>query len=144
MQDSISTTIDPVFSGTGTVTNAGARIWAGRVLSALAILFLAFDTTGKLLQLPAVVRGTVELGYPASSVFVIGAIQLVCLLAYVVPRTSLIGAVLLTGYLGGAIATHLRVGNPLLSHTLFPLYLAALIWGGLYLRDRRLRALLPV
>lgn len=117
--------------------------WAARILSGLAIAFLTFDTGMKLLQAPAAMQGTTELGYPASSVLTIGVIQLACLVAYVMPRTAVLGAVLLTGYLGGAIATHLRLGNPLFTHQLFPLYVAALLWGGLYLREPRLRALLP-
>jgi hypothetical protein len=76
-------------------------------------------------------------------VLVIGVIELVCLVLYLVPQTSVLGALLLTGYLGGAIATHVRVGSPLMSHTLFPIYVALMVWGGLYLREGRLRALLP-
>jgi hypothetical protein len=98
----------------------------------------------KVLQLQPAVQATVELGYPAHLVAVIGVIQLVCLVLYLVPPTSVLGAVLLTGYLGGAIATHVRLGSPLASHTLFPIYVALLVWGGLYLREPRLRALLPL
>jgi hypothetical protein len=90
------------------------------------------------------VKGTAELGYPAALVVWIGAIELVCLVLYLIPRTSVLGALLLTGYLGGAVATHLRVESPLLTHTLFPLYIGAMLWGGLYLRERRLHALLPI
>jgi len=139
----------PETSGSEPVAEIGpepvspAQLWAGRGLSALGVLFLAFDTAIKLLQAPVAIKGTVELGYPASSVFGIGVVQLVCLVAYVIPRTSVLGAVLLTGYLGGAIATHVRLGNPLFTLVLFPLYVAAFIWGGLYLRDRGLRAFLP-
>jgi len=114
------------------------------VLTTLAALFLTFDTVIKLLRLAPAVQGTVALGYPEHAVAVIGAIELVCLVLYLVPRTAVLGAVVFTGYLGGAVATHLRVGNPLLSHTLFPIYVAALLWGGLYLRDPRLRAMLPL
>jgi hypothetical protein len=85
----------------------------------------------------------VELGYPADSILTFGLVELACVALYMIPRTAVLGAVLLTGYLGGAIATHVRVGNPLFSHVLFPTYVAALIWGGLYLRDARLRAVLP-
>jgi ABC-type uncharacterized transport system permease subunit len=113
-------------------------------MSGLTIAFLAFDTAMKLLQLEPAMKGTAELGYPLHTVFGIGLVELLCVIAYVVPRTSLLGAVLLTGYLGGAIATHVRVGNPLFSHVLFPIYVAALLWGGLYLRDAALRALLPL
>jgi hypothetical protein len=84
-----------------------------------------------------------ELGYPAGMAVKIGVLELACLALYVVPRTSVLGAVLLTGYLGGAIATHVRVGNPLFSHVLFPTYVAAMLWGGLFLRDERLRVFLP-
>jgi hypothetical protein len=116
----------------------------GTVLTVLVALFLTFDTVLKVLALAPAVQGTAELGYPLGSVVWIGAIELVCLVLYLVPRTSVLGAVLLTGYLGGAIATHVRVGNPLLTHTLFPLYVGAMLWGGLYLRESRLHALLPV
>ncbi|RYE93049.1 MAG: DoxX family protein [Myxococcales bacterium] len=118
-------------------------LWAGRILGALAVLFLAFDAIGKLLQVPQVVEGTTSLGYPASVIVPLGLLQLVCLALYLVPRTAVLGAILWTGYLGGAIATHVRVGNPLLSHTLFPVYVAAMLWGSLWLRDARLRALVP-
>lgn len=116
----------------------------GRVLSTLAVLFLLFDAVGKLLRPAAVVSGTTELGWPASVILPLGIVQLVCLALYVFPRTSLVGAILWTGYLGGAVATHVRIGNPLFSHILFPTYVAALLWVGLWLRDRRLRALLPL
>ena len=113
----------------------------GRSLSALAVLFLIFDSTGKLFEVQPVIDGTVRLGYSPEIVFTLGALLLTCVLAYVVPHTSLVGAVLLTGYLGGAVATHVRVESPLFTHILFPVYLAALLWGGLVLRDGRLRAL---
>jgi len=113
-------------------------------LTVFVALFLAFDAIIKVLVLPIAVQATTELGYPASTIFWIGAIELTCLVLYLVPRTAVLGALLLTGHLGGAIATHVRVGNPLLSHTLFPIYVALLLWGGLYLRELRLRALLPL
>jgi len=113
------------------------------ILTAFAGLFLVFDTVVKLLKLPPAVQGTTELGYPAGAVIWIGLIELACLTLYLVPRTSVLGALLLTGYLGGAIATHVRVGSPLLSHTLFPIYIALLLWGGLYLRETQLHGLLP-
>jgi hypothetical protein len=90
------------------------------------------------------VEGTTELGYPESVVVGIGIIELVCLVVYLIPRTTVLGAVLLTGYLGGAIASHVRIGSPLFTHVLFPIYVAALIWGGLFLREGRLRALIPL
>lgn len=120
---------------------AGKARWAGVAASGLAVAFLIFDSVIKVLKLGPAVDATVQLGYPASAVVIIGLIELACLIAYLVPRSALAGAVLLTGYLGGAIASQLRAGNPLASHTLFPLYVAALVWGGLYLRDRRVRGL---
>jgi hypothetical protein len=119
-------------------------LWAGRIVSGLAVLFLAFDASMKVLQVPAAVESTVSLGYPAGVLFGIGVVQVLCLLVYLIPRTAMLGAILWTGYLGGAIATHLRVGNPLLSHTLFPIYIAAFIWVGLWLRDTRVRAVFPL
>ena len=119
-------------------------LWTSRILSGLAVLFMLFDVTIKLTQSPMAIQGTTELGYPASAVFTIGLIQLLCLALYAIPQTAVLGAVLFTGYLGGAVATHLRLGNPLFSHQLFPLYVAAFLWGGLYLREPRLRALLPL
>lgn len=129
---------------TDTMTPSSTRTrWAANVLSGLAVLFLTFDVAIKVTQSPMAIEGTTVLGYPASAVFTIGVIQLACLVLYVFPPTAVLGAVLFTGYLGGAVATHLRLGNPLFSHQLFPLYIAALLWGGLYLREPRLRALLP-
>ena len=115
--------------------------WTGRVLSTLAVAFLAFDAVIKLLVLPPVVQSFGALGYPVHLAVTIGVLELACLAVYLVPRTAVLGAVLLTGYLGGAIATHVRLENPLFSHVLFPTYVAALVWGGLYLRDRRVSAL---
>jgi hypothetical protein len=108
------------------------------------VLFLLFDSLIKVLQLAPAMEGTTKIGYPASVVFGIGVLQLVCVLAYLIPNTSILGAVLLTGYLGGAIASHVRIGSPLFSHILFPVYVAVLIWGGLYLRDGRLRGFLSL
>jgi hypothetical protein len=115
---------------------------AGRILSGLAIAFLTFDVAIKLVPNKMALEGTTSLGYQPHHVLVIGLLGLICLVLYVIPRTAPIGAILWTGYLGGAIATHLRLDNPLFSHILFPTYVAALIWGGLYLRDPRVRALL--
>jgi hypothetical protein len=118
--------------------------WTGRTLSTVAGLFLGFDALMKLLQVAPVIKATVELGYPSHAAFGIGVILTLCLVAYAIPRTSILGAVLLTGYLGGAIATHVRVSDPLWTHTLFPGYVAAIVWGGLVLRDGRLRAFLRI
>ena len=115
---------------------------AGRALTAIAVLFLTFDVVMKFVAPREVVEGTVQLGYQPHHIPIIGAIAAVCLVLYVIPRTAPLGAILWTGYLGGAIATHLRLDNPLFSHILFPTYVAALLWGGLYLRDARVRALL--
>jgi hypothetical protein len=120
------------------------HVTLGRVVSALPVLFLIFDSGIKFTQLDAVAQSMAQLGYGAGSALGIGILELVCLVLYVLPRTSVLGVVLLTGYLGGAIAAHVRVGNPLVSHVLFPVYVAALLWGGLYLREPRLRALLPL
>lgn len=120
------------------------QMWSGRILSSVAVLFLLFDGAGKLFEVQPVIDGTLQLGYPRDVVFTLGVILLTCVAAYVVPRTSVLGALLLTAYLGGAVATHVRVENPLFSHVLFPTYVAALLWGGLILRDARLRAFLPI
>ncbi len=119
-------------------------VWTGRVLSGLAVLFLLFDAGVKVLEHPMAVQGTAELGYPQAVIFGLGTLQLVCLAVYLVPRTAALGAVLWTGYFGGAVATHVRIGHPLFSHVLFPVYVAALLWAGLWLRDERLRSVLPV
>ncbi len=121
--------------------SVSARVWAGRVLSGIAIAFLLFDAGGKLLKVPSVIAWTTQLGYPESAVFPIGVILLAGVVLYAIPRTSLLGAIYLAGYLGGAVATHVRVGNPL-SNALFPVWVAAAVWGGLALRNPRLTSLL--
>ena len=121
-----------------------ASVWGGWVMGALPAAFLLFDAALKFAKPPMVTEGTVELGYPVSVLDALGVALLVSTLLYLVPRTAVLGAVLLTGYLGGAIATHVRVEHPLFSHTLFPVYFALLLWGGLWLRDLRVRALLPL
>ena len=118
--------------------------WAGRVLSSTAVLFLLFDSTGKLLQVQPVMDGATRLGYPPDIVFGLGVTLLTCVAAYLIPRTSVFGALLLTGYLGGAVATHVRVESPLFTHVMFPTYVAVLLWSGLLLRDAQLRAFLPM
>ena len=115
----------------------------GWVLTGLGTLFLLFDLSIKLLLSPDAVQGTAELGYPVDVIRGLGVVQAVCLALYLWPRTTILGAVLWTGYLGGAIATHVRVGNPLFSHVLFPVYVAIILWGGVWLRDTRLRAIFP-
>lgn len=120
-------------------------LWAGRVMSGLIVAFLAVDVVIKFLKPapPPVVETFAHVGWSLSLAPVLGIILLVCTTLYVIPMTSILGAILLTGYLGGAVATHLRAGDPLFSHVLFPTYLGVLLWGGLYLRENRLRALLP-
>ncbi len=113
---------------------SASRIWTGRVLSGLAVAFLLFDAAGKLARQAMAVEGTAAMGFPESTVVPIGILLLIGVVLHVIPRTSLLGAVYLTGYLGGAIAAHVRIGNPLATHTLFPVYIAVLIWGGLALR----------
>lgn len=139
-----NTNAKPGESGTQGLRISRKRLWTGRILSALPVLFLLMDGIMKLVKPEPVVKATIELGYPESVIMVLGIILLICVILYVVPRTAVLGAILLTGYLGGAVATHMRVGNPLFSHILFPVYLAVLIWGGLFLRDPRLRALIPL
>lgn len=120
-----------------------AVVWTGRVLSGLAVLFLAFDGIFKLFITPEAVAGNQDLGWTIDSMFGIGVLQLVLLVVYLVPRTSVLGAILWVGYLGGAVATHVRIDNPLFSHVLFPTYIAALLWAGLWLRDPRIRTVFP-
>jgi hypothetical protein len=122
------------------ITLSKTRLWTGRVLSGLPIAFLLLDAVMKLVKPSVVVEGTTQLGYPESVIFGLGILLLTCTLLYAVPRTSILGAILLTGYLGGAVATHVR--NPLFSHILFPVYLGMMIWGGIFLRENRLRALI--
>ena len=113
-------------------------------MSALAVLFLLFDSVIHILKIEPVVESFTQLGYPVSLAVGLGILELVCLILYVLPRTSVLGAILLTGYLGGAVAVQVRVGAPFFSHALFPVYLGVLLWGGLFLRDDRLRALIPL
>ena len=120
------------------------RLWIGRILSGLMIAFLLVDGVMKVMKARVAVDGSIQLGYPESVVFGIGAILLVSTALYAIPRTSVLGAILLTGYLGDAIATHVRVGSPLFGYTLFPIYVGVVLWAGLYLRDARLRALIPL
>ena len=120
------------------------RPWAGFIISGLPVLFLLFDALGKFVKPEPVVVGTLELGYNESIILPLGIVLLISTVLYIFPKTSVLGAILLTGYLGGAVATHVRIGNPLLTHMLFPVYLGVLIWLGLYLRDRRLRDLIPL
>jgi hypothetical protein len=126
------------------MSRADRSVTIGRVLSALAILFLSFDVAIKLVQLPIVGETMAQLGYARDLGLTIGIVELVCLVLYIVPRTAMLGAILWTAVFGGAIATHIRVDSPVFSHVLFGVYLGLLVWGGLYLRNPRVRELLPV
>lgn len=117
-------------------------LWSSRAISAVAVPFLVFDSVIKIVQHPAAVEPTVGFGFAAGLVTVLGVVELACLILYLIPRTSVVGAVLMTGYLGGAIATQVRVGAEPFS-IVFPVIIGALLWGALYLRDERVRALLP-
>ena len=124
---------------------SNAALWTGRVMSALVVLFLIFDATIKLIPIQPVIDSMNELGYPPTVGLArgIGIVTVVCIVLYVWPRTAVLGAILMTGLFGGAIASHLRIGSPVFSHLLFGVYLGLLAWGGLWLRDPRLRALMP-
>jgi hypothetical protein len=139
-----ATAIQANFSAEKTSTS-GRALWAGRIISGFVVLFLLVDAGFKLIRpLPApAVEAFSKLGYPVEFAGGIGILLLACVAVYLIPRSSVLGAVLLTGYLGGAVASHVRVGDPWFSHALFPVYVGLLVWGGLYLRDDRLRALMP-
>jgi len=120
------------------------RLWAGRIITGLIVAFLIFDSAAKF-ALPKPVADTfVHLGIPVSHAIPLGTLCLFCVALYAIPQTAMLGAVLLTGYFGGAVATHWRVEDPLLTHALFPVYFGGLAWLGIYLREPRLSALLPV
>lgn len=119
-------------------TSKSAR-WISYIMSGLVILFMLVDSIMKFVKPPEVVEGTLALGYGNEHISIIGALGLVCILLYTIPKTSVVGAILLTAYFGGAVATHLRLNNPLFTHTLFTVYFGILIWGGLWLRNAKLR-----
>ncbi len=123
------------------VTTRARRI--GVVVTALPVLFLLVDALVKVLGVAAASEATAQLGWSEPLLLPLGVLELMCLALYLLPQTAVLGAILWTGYLGGAVATHVRIGNPMLSHALFPVYVGALLWLGLWLRDARLRALLP-
>jgi hypothetical protein len=131
-------------TATQMASGSKTQLWIGRILTVLVVLFLLFDGVTHVLQIPPVMDAFKQLGYPASIALEIGIVELVCLILYIIPSTSVLGAILLTGYLGGAVATNLRIDAPLFSNVLFPVYIGLLIWGGLYLRNERLRALFPL
>jgi hypothetical protein len=125
-------------------TTSKTKLWISYVMSGLVILFMLMDSIMKFVKPPEVIEGTLALGFNESHLPVIGALGLISTLLYAFPRTSILGAILLTGYFGGAVATHLRLDNPLLTHTLFTVYFGILIWGGLWLRNSKLRELMPL
>jgi len=118
------------------------KLWTARIMGGLVIAFMLMDSIFKLIPNDTVTAGTVELGYQAHHIPVMGVLGLISILLFAFPRTQFLGAILLTGYFGGAIATHLRLDNPLFSHILFPVYLALLAWGSLYLKNENLRRLI--
>jgi len=128
-------------SAAQTASVSKKKLWAGRILSALPVLLLLFSGVMKLMKPAAVVQGFAHFGYPESLALSIGILELACAVVYVIPRTSVLGAILMTAYLGGATATHVRIGDP---SFFIPVILGVLVWGGLFLRDDRLRALIPL
>ncbi|PYI55602.1 DoxX family protein [Paenibacillus flagellatus] len=125
-------------------TYSRGRLWTAWIMSGLTILFMLFDSVGKFMKPDVVVEGTVSLGYAEHHIVLIGVLGLLSTILYAIPRTSLLGVVLMTGFFGGVVATHVRMDAPLFTHTLFPVYLAVLAWGGLWLRDERVRSLFPL
>ncbi|PJZ85706.1 hypothetical protein CH364_05755 [Leptospira harrisiae] len=123
------------------VNQSPTYLWVGRILSGLVIAFLLFDAGGKLAKIEPVLKSMEELGLPASSATTIGILLLVITVMYAIPQTATLGALLLTGYLGGAVAIHVRVNNPLWTHTLFPVYVGILLWTGLALRNPKIKEL---
>jgi len=128
-------------SATQTATVPKKRLWAGRIMSALPVLLLLLSGIMKLLKPAPVLQAFAHFGYPQNLIFSLGILELACTVVYVMPRTAVLGAILLTGYLGGATATNVRVGDPLF---FIPVVLGVLVWTGLFLRDDRLRALIPL
>ncbi len=119
------------------------KLWAGRIMSSIAVLLILFDSITKLLETPQVINATAKLGYPVNLIPVIGLILLILTILYIVPLTSILGAILLTGYLGGAVASNLRIMNSLFSNKLFPIYFAIILWGGLFLRNSFIHRFVP-
>lgn len=118
------------------------RLWTGRIISAVVVLFLLFDSITKVMKVRAVLEASAQLGYPTGTIFTIGIILLICTVFYVIPQTAVLGALLLTGYLGGAVASNLRIGNPTFN-TFFPIVFALLVWVGIFLREPRLGTVIP-
>lgn len=134
--------MEATFDSPSFARGSTAARWSGRVLTGIPVAFMLFDAAIKFAHIPEVAEASLQLGWPTFLNPVLGVIILGCLALYLWPRTAALGATLFTGYLGGAVAIHLRVGDPLGSHVLFPVYVGALFWAGLVLRDARVRALL--
>ncbi|MGB7135821.1 MAG: DoxX family protein [Acidobacteriaceae bacterium] len=135
--------------GTGTIGStrpevSSAQLWTGRIISGLIAAFMLLDAAMKFAKPVQVAEAFVRTGWPLELSVPLGSILVACLALYLIPRTAILGAILLTGYLGGAVATNLRLENPLFSHTLFPVYFGILLWGALWLRDSRLRTIIPL
>jgi len=130
--------------GAQAVPISKGQLWTGRVLSTVAILFMLFDTVIHAMRGPQVVQGFAQLGFPLSIAIPLSTIEFIGIVLYVIPRTSVLGAILLTGYLGGAVAAQVRIGAPLFGFVLAPVYVALFLWGGLYLRDERVRTVVPL
>ena len=130
-------------TATQALPNSRTTLWAGRIISALVVAFLIFDGVIKVLKLGPAIEATVQLGYPESLIIGIGIMELACLALYVFPRTNVLGAILLTGHLGGAIASQVRIDAPTFN-IVFAIMIGVLMWGGIYLRDEQLRALIPL
>ncbi len=120
------------------------KLWIGRVMTGVAVLFMVMDAISHILNVAPVMEAMTQLGYPAHITPILGIIVLVCLVLYLYPRTAVLGAILLTGYLGGAVASNVRIEAPLFTNVLFPVYLGAMFWGGLYLRDKNIADLIPL
>ena len=132
--------MEATLDSTALAGGSTAARWSGRVLTGIPVAFMLFDAAIKFAEIPEVAEGSLQLGWPTRLNPVLGILILGCLALYLWPRTAALGATLFTGYLGGAVAIHLRVGDPLATHVLFPVYVAALLWTGLVLRDSRVRA----
>jgi DoxX-like family len=125
-----------------TTASSTAKVWSGRIMGGIVILFMLMDTTFKFMITEDVIKATTDLGFQAHHLPIMGTLGLLATLLYIIPRTEIIGALLLTGYWGGAIATHVRMDNPLFTHILFPVYLGVLAWGALWIKNDRLRRLI--
>jgi hypothetical protein len=138
--------MQPCTTATGRSSATGGAAWTGRILSGIVVLFLLLDGGMKLVPLQVVTDTARQLGWPADPATwrALGAVLIGSALLYAYPRTAMLGAILITAYLGGAVATHVRIGSPLFSHTLFGVFVGVLVWGGLWLREKRLRALVPL